>query len=386
MKRSVRHRHGDERARPRNLSAVSPPPPYASRVVRPSNVPAGARREQDLSSTADQRSSKASVMVFQTRHPTVLRRGFLERDGCAMLVGVAEVVDEHVLGAPTRVLRETVGHYSGYRQRNVAPALHRGLPSPYLTLIFTIDEPLHIAQHVDSRQTPDNYDALVGGLHTSPAYVRHDGAQSGVQVYLNPLAARHLLNMPAGELADVDLSAELVLGRAVDEVRQGLLDAAGWPARFAVVDRVLARQLRDAPAPPAEVRWVWSRLLATGGRVGVAELAREVGWSERDLAARLREETGLTPKRAGRVIRFDRARRCLQRVGAGDLARLAVDCGYADQSHMSREFAEMAGAPPGRWLAAEFGNVQSPASCHGHAYSHDRSNAATASVAHAARP
>lgn len=29
-----------------------------------------------------------------------------------------------------------MAYYTGYRQRGVLPALHRGLPSPFLTLIF----------------------------------------------------------------------------------------------------------------------------------------------------------------------------------------------------------------------------------------------------------
>lgn len=42
--------------------------------------------------------------------------------------------------------------YTGYRQRGVPPARHRGLPSPFLTLIFTLDEPLVLLAHPDPRQ------------------------------------------------------------------------------------------------------------------------------------------------------------------------------------------------------------------------------------------
>jgi AraC-like DNA-binding protein len=268
------------------------------------------------------------------------------------------VVDEHVLGRPAPALAGLVAAYSGYRQRGVAPALHRGLPSPYLTLIFTIDEPLTIVAHVDRDQPPGNYDALVGGLHLTPAYIRHDGAQSGVQVHLSPLAARPLLGLPAGELAGLDFAADLLLGSLVDQVRDGLSRAADWPARFAVLDRALLRHARDGAAVPDEVRFAWSRLLRSGGGIGVADLAAETGWSDRHLAAMLRRETGLTTKRAARVIRFDRARQTLQRVGASRLADVAADCGYVDQSHMSRDFVAMTDIPPGRWLAAEFGSEE----------------------------
>ena len=269
------------------------------------------------------------------------------------------MINEFVQTRPARVLREAVAFYSGYRQRGVAPALHRGLPSPHLTLIFTIDEPLTIVQHVDPRDAPGSYDALLGGLHTSPAYLRHEGAQSGVQVHLSPIGARQLLGIPAGELSGMDLSADAVLGGVVDEVRTRLISAKDWPSRFAAVDHVLLRHLRDVPTPSAEVRFAWNQLLASGGRISVKHLVSQTGWSDRHLANRMRQEAGLTTKRAARVIRFYRAERTLRRLDGMALAQVAYDCGYADQSHMSRDFVEMAGCPPHRWLVEEFANVES---------------------------
>lgn len=263
---------------------------------------------------------------------------------------MADVIDEYLQARPAPALRSAIAFYSGYRQRNIAPALHRGLPSPYLTLIFTIDEPLTIVRHLDPDQAPASYDTVVGGLHTTPVLLRHDGRQSGVQVQLHPLAARRLLGLPAGEIAECDMPADVLLGTAVDEIRDGLHRAADWPARFAVIDRVLQRMSIDAAPVHDDVRWAWSRLLRTGGRIAVADLVAETGWSDRHLATLLRRETGLTPKRAARVVRFDRARRLLQE-GGHPVAGIAADCGYVDQSHMSRDFVAMTGYPPLQWLA-----------------------------------
>ncbi len=57
------------------------------------------------------------------------------------------MVDEHRRWIPSEPLRRYVAWYTGYRQRGVPPARHRGLPSPYLTMIFTLDEPLTIEAH-----------------------------------------------------------------------------------------------------------------------------------------------------------------------------------------------------------------------------------------------
>jgi AraC-like DNA-binding protein len=285
-------------------------------------------------------------------------------------------VDEHCRCVPAGPLRPYVAAYTGYRQRGVPPARHRGLPSPYLTLIFTLDEPLTIVAHPDPGQPPGEYGTLLGGLHSVPALITHAGAQSGIQVALRPLGARALLGLPAGELAELDLPAEAVLGGVCAELRDRVRSAAGWPERFAVLDEILLRRagLRSAGLRSAglhraahadvapEVSWAWHELLREGGAIRVSELAAGTGWSERHLTGRFRAEIGLAPKAAARVIRFDRARKLLVRrlTAGGDylLADLAADCGYFDQAHLAREFRALAGCPPSQWLAEEFRNVQ----------------------------
>jgi AraC-like DNA-binding protein len=287
--------------------------------------------------------------------------------------GQVTVVNEGMRGTPAAALRPFIAFYSGYRQAGVEPAVHRGMPSPYLTLIFTLDEPLTVAAHPDPGQPGGQFSTLLGGLHTVPAIITHQGWQSGIQVALSPLGARPLLGLPAGELAHLDVPAVDVLGPLAAEIQQRAQGAATWPERFAIVDQVLLRQLAArtggravAPEVSDEVGYAWRLLLRTGGAVRVAELADGCGWSTRHLHSRLQTETGLTPKAAARVIRFDRARRLLLRRRATApqgalLADLAADCGYYDQPHLDRDFRALAGCSPTKWLAEEFRNVQATA-------------------------
>ena len=279
---------------------------------------------------------------------------------------VDEPINEHCRRRPAGPLRPYVAHYTGYRQRGVPPGRHRGLPSPFLTLIFTLDEPLVILAHPDPRQPPGDFGALLGGLHSAPALITHDGAQSGIQVALRPLGARALLGLPAGELAEIDVPAEAVLGGVCTELRARAVAAPGWPERFALLDEILLRLMTRAgpprlePRAAPEVGWAWRQLLASGGTLRITDLAAETGWSGRYLTSRFRTEIGLTPKAAARVIRFDRARHLLARrarsTGDGGyrLADLAAACGYFDQAHLAREFRSLAGCPPSQWLTEEF--------------------------------
>lgn len=288
------------------------------------------------------------------------------------------MLSESVHRAPTGPLDGVIARYDGYRQKGLAPARHLGAPSPYMTMIVTLDEPMHMAQHVDRSRPPASYRSLVGGLHTEPVVIEHDGAQSGVQLSISPLASRGLFGVPAGELAAADLPGDDVLGRFSGELQGRLAEVTTWPERFAVLDTAFTRRLQDR-RPPQPVIDAWALLTRTGGMIPISRLAREVGWSERQLGKRFEQEIGLTPKLAARLIRFDGARHALMArrrgggaggvggggvgVGGGGgagggIARIAADCGYHDQSHLVRDFKSFMGLAPARWLAQEFGNVQ----------------------------
>jgi AraC-like DNA-binding protein len=295
------------------------------------------------------------------------------------LAAASAVVDDHSWHVPPAELRPFVAVYAGFRQAGVEPMRHRGLPSPFLTVIFTLDEPLIMAAHADPHQPPASYETLVGGLHTTPALIVHDGWQSGIQLMVSPLGARALLGMPAGEVAGIDVDGEAVLGPLAGQVQDRLRRAPGWPERFAILDAFLLARLRAADGGSgvsAEVRYAWLSMLRSSGTGTVQALAAETGWSERYLRTRFRGDTGLTPKAAARVIRFHRARQQLARRAADGrrlaLAELAASRGYFDQAHLDREFRSMAGCPPTTWLAEEFRNIQAAARTRRNPGEHER--------------
>jgi AraC-like DNA-binding protein len=278
------------------------------------------------------------------------------------------VIDESARRRPAPPLRPFVEWYAGYRQAGVAPARHRGLPSPALTFILTLDDPVVVAAHADPRQPPEAYTTLVGGLQTAPALITHEGRQSGVQLGLTPLGARALLGMPAGELANIDVDASAVLGRLAGELRERIGAEATWAGRFGVLDVLLGHAVlaERAAAVRPEVTFAWGRLRAENGAVPIAHLAAETGWSARYLNARFGAETGLSPKEAARVFRFTAARERIARTLVSgtrrSLAELAAESGYYDQAHLAREFRALAGCPPSQWVAEEFRNIQASVS------------------------
>jgi transcriptional regulator GlxA family with amidase domain len=83
----------------------------------------------------------------------------------------------------------------------------------------------------------------------------------------------------------------------------------------------------------------------THGRAPIGWLCDKLGRSRRHLAARFREQIGLTPKTVARLFRFERAVALLRRRDVS-LAELAFECGYYDQAHLNRDFRGFAGRSP----------------------------------------
>src|ERR1700759_77163 len=136
-----------------------------------------------------------------------------------MVWGGASMVSEAARHRPPGALRPLVAWYSGYREAGAPPARHRGLPSPWRTLSVPPDDPLTIGAPPAPHQPASQHQVLVGGLHTAPAVVTHDGRQSGIPPGRTPLGARVLPGRPAGELAGLDVGGDEVVGRFAAELQ-----------------------------------------------------------------------------------------------------------------------------------------------------------------------
>jgi AraC-like DNA-binding protein len=254
---------------------------------------------------------------------------------------------------PAPPLRPFVDGYLGYRLAGCSPGVHRGLPSRHMTLIVSIGEAIEVLEQTDPRQGPERYGCVLGGLQAAPALVAVPERQEGVTIELTPLGSRALLGVPAAALRDVAVEMSEVVGPVGAELWERLQGPASWAARFRVCDEVLSRMLTGGTVD-ATLAGAWHMLVAANGTAPVARLAAACGWSRQHLARRFRDELGMAPKLAARVVRFERARRMLVNGSRRrPLADVALDCGYFDQAHLDRDFRRLAGCPPTTLLAEE---------------------------------
>jgi AraC-like DNA-binding protein len=262
----------------------------------------------------------------------------------------------------------------GYRSEGQPPGIHRGVPSPYLTFIVSLAEPITTGESVEHARGPRAHrnDIILAGLHTRPAYVVRPSGEAGIQLAIHPLASRALFGAPASELAPLTLEGSDLLGGEADRLRERLVDEDSWPGRFEVLsdyvrDRV--ERTRGTERPRDELVEAWTWMARHGGCGSMDGLARHVALSGRQLGTLFLRELGLGPKHVSRLMRFNRAR---QRIAATlnaerplSLADTAYACGYYDQSHLVRDFRQFVGTSPTAWIAEERRNIQAGGHQHG---------------------
>ena len=238
---------------------------------------------------------------------------------------------------PAAVLRGTVGtSYYGFREATSAPMRRREGPGRHVLLIVSFGEHWLI----DGKRL----ESFAAGLHDRQVTTEHAGQAYGLHVNLAPPAAFMSFGLALHTLAHRAVALEDVLPEPALVDR--LYDADGWTARFRLLDDVLTKRLAAARPPSDGVVWAWRRLVETDGRISIAALTQELGWSRKRIAARFREEVGLSPKRVARLLRFERARELAERADRPDWARIALECGYYDQSHLINDFRAVTARTP----------------------------------------
>lgn len=267
----------------------------------------------------------------------------------------ASGLHEWVETAPSTGLRPWITGYTGYREWGEKGVRRRETPSGGAVLVLSFGDPLTVGDTPRLRPgapaphtAPEagSVTSFAGGLSDRPALTAHDGRQHGIQVRLEPPAVFALFGVPLDEIGGrpggvVDLAE---LGADSWGARLGSLSS--WGQRFALLDALLTDALaRCTIAPNPEILDAWRRLRASHGTVRVADLVHQSGVSHPTFLRRFRRQVGVGPKAAARVLRYERATALLGQ-GASSVAGIAAACGYADQAHLDREFAALAGCPP----------------------------------------
>ena len=201
----------------------------------------------------------------------------------------------------------------------------------------------------EGRQLRTQPRALLVGQRSRALLVSPAGEFRTVAVRLCPASLGRVFHDDAHRLTDGWGSLEELFGQEGRTLTAGLEDAADDGERFAVLVAFLRRRLEGASSR-RPVDGAIEALRRARGRTTVRALCDETGISERTLERYFLREVGMSPRTLAAVLRVQAA--LLLRDAEPSWARLAAELEYVDQPHLTREFRQVAGLPPGALVGA----------------------------------
>ena len=254
---------------------------------------------------------------------------------------------ELVVAAPHPRLRPFVKVYEGYDgEWTAARQVHT--PSGEVPVIFGFGSAVRSSATLDGDGAYNK--TFVAGQYDRASVTEYAGESRGVQVNFTAIGAYQFLGVPMDMVANRVVELEDIFGPAARRLVEQLESAAGWEARFDLLDTAISERMARTRPVSEGVAWAWHKLQETGGRVRIDALTTELGCSRKHLVAQFREQIGLPPKTLARVLRFDRAVRLLDTEPMMSWTAMALRCGYYDQAHFNRDFREFSGTTPGEFV------------------------------------
>jgi AraC-like DNA-binding protein len=175
---------------------------------------------------------------------------------------------------------------------------------------------------------------------------------------LQPGRASSLLGMPASELLNQAIPVAALTGAVQHMQLEKVIEQSSATARRSALAQGLFASIRhSAPFDPgvsASIQW-----LSRHPKGGIRQLSQSVGISERQLHRRFSAAIGYGPKMFQSVLRFQRLLKTAGQIGPErSLADLALNTGYADQAHMTREVHRLANLRPTELLRSAESTLQ----------------------------
>jgi len=215
---------------------------------------------------------------------------------------------------------------------------------------------------------PDGYCELIVHLRTPPQY--WDAVDGWHQQSATLFAAQHVTAVKLSISQPLDClgirlqpaASAMLAGRVLPKLRDRIVDLVSLDAGFSKSLRAAVRALAEGSDAALwrlmarrvathgldeRIEKAVARISASHGTARVDATVRASGMSTRSFQTRFRACVGLTPKEFTRLMRLQATLRALDETDAV-ISELAIDQGFADQAHATRDLRRVTGLTPAK--------------------------------------
>jgi AraC-like DNA-binding protein len=258
----------------------------------------------------------------------------------------------HIPCFPLDSYIERIFYYEGF---NPPHQLDRFLPDGNTEFIIDLSEiPQSIYDNDTLAEIQACRHAWVSGVRTRAITIPSGRGSRMLVVAFKKGKAYPFYPLPMSEIADRVVSAEIIFGRAVCDLREQLLAAPSINRMFYLVERFLLRQAGDSLSPEITskcVEYAIASITSKPDKSGFRLLGDQIGYSQKHLIDLFKRQVGLPPGQFMKIMRFQRAILEIEEAGSIYWSEIAHRNGFYDQAHFIHEFRNYSGFTPKEYLA-----------------------------------
>ena len=254
------------------------------------------------------------------------------------------------LSCPLAGVVEVLFHLEGYEP---AHRFERIVPDGRITIVIELDGAERFVMHNATLQPFQRCtEAWISGIHKEFITIGELPPSTELcAIRFRPGAALPIVQRSLAELNDRVLPAQSVFGRRIVRLRDSLISASGSEAKLDLIESWLVERFDETLKPHPAVEKCVSRLIANPMTSTLAEATSVITISRKHLVELFKRHVGPTPKTLHRILRFASIAEHVQMQEPVDWAAISAACGYVDQSHLIKDFAQFSGYKPREFLS-----------------------------------
>jgi len=136
-----------------------------------------------------------------------------------------------------------------------------------------------------------------------------------------------------------------------NQVEELLIESVTFEQRCNILISYFQKKIKDKGSKQLIINYSINKIITSKGNCLVEDLAKDTGYSTRYIRKLFNTYVGHNPKELSNIIRLQNMLNYIEKNPQDNLASIALNCGFSDQSHMNRESK--------RYLNTTAGNIRS---------------------------
>lgn len=262
------------------------------------------------------------------------------------------IFQSHIPAYPLNQYIQTFFYYEG-----VSPIhnLDRFLPDGNTELLINLNETSQNIHHNDTlNKIQTCKHAWVSGVRTRPITIPSGRGSRMLGIVFCKGKAFPFYPLPMNELSDSVIEADLIFGKSILDLREGLLASKSISSIFLLTESFLLTRsgfnFLQTDSFSKCIDYAITQIINYPNQFCLEKLTDEIGYSQKHFIHLFKEQVGLTPKQYMKIMRFQKTILDIESTSTYDWSTLSHHNGFYDQSHFIHSFKEFSGFTPNEYI------------------------------------